>query len=80
MEIRIIKIGDSQTIDFAAQELRKYLKLMDSGVLINIFSSDSYNDQITSSGIWLGIDEKFSGFVPEVENKTEDDAKPMLFK
>lgn len=74
MEIRIIKIGDSQTIDFAAQELRKYLKLMDSGVLINIFSSDSYNDQITSSGIWLGIDEKFSGFVPEVENKTEDDA------
>lgn len=71
--IRLGQIGNSQTVAFAVRELAKYLKKMDSGILVDILHVEQVNPDF-SGIIWVGLDETISHEVPTVEDPAVDDA------
>ncbi len=69
--IKIAKIGDSTTVSYAADELLKYLSMIDKNNDVCILSFDNYNPECEAA-IWVGRDPEFS--LPEVENRYLDDS------
>lgn len=77
--IRIGQIGDNKTICFAVQELVRYLKQMDSDLMIDVLMCDTVTDTFRNM-IWVGTDIKLSPKVPIVENDLWDDAIAISVK
>ncbi len=55
MHITLAKIGDHSTIRFAAEELEKYLKKIDSALFIEKRCYPAY-DKAIKNALWIGID------------------------
>lgn len=79
-DINICKLSDNITIDFACQELKKYLSKMNENISINIIGekNELYNEGKT---IYVGLfsDLDLNGVV-KVENEYFDDAIIINFK
>ncbi len=73
MRITLAKIGNNKTIDFALDELEKYLKLIDADSVIDRRVYSDYDENVENV-IWVGESESFSSRFPEVENPELDDA------
>jgi len=71
MRITLAKIKGNKTVDFAFDELVKYLKLIDSELIVDERLYDKYDESIEKV-IWVGLDEHFE--FPEVECAELDDA------
>ncbi|MBQ8249157.1 MAG: DUF4838 domain-containing protein [Clostridia bacterium] len=71
--ITIARIGAHRTVKFAADELRRYLKLMDSNIIVDVRLYEEY-DASQSDLLWVGMSEKFAEKLPIVEDVTLDDA------
>ena len=71
MKITIAKIGNNKTVEFAVEELKKYLKMIDSELFIDVHSYEKYDDKVKNV-VWVGLDPAFE--VIETEDKTLDDA------
>ena len=71
--IRLGMLGQDKTVDFAVQELAKYLKKMDPKLSVDILQSDCVNPAFKGI-IWLGLDPAFAAEVPQVKDPMVDDA------
>ena len=71
--ITIARIGNHRTLKYAAEELRKYLKKLDSKIIVDIRLYDEY-DENRKNFLWLGLSDKFDSKLPGLANKTLDDA------
>lgn len=71
MIFKIAKIGNSRTIRLAANELKKYLNLIDGENDCIIMSLDSYNPEIKEA-LWVGQSDAFP--LPRVKDSELDDA------
>ena len=71
--IRLGKLDNHPTIDFAVQELVTYLKRMDRQLTVDVLCVDKVQSAFTNI-IWVGMDSVFAPFVPEVADKALDDA------
>lgn len=71
--IRFGKVAPDATVDFAVQELARYLKQMDPKLSVDILQSDCVNDAFKDI-IWVGLDPTFASQVPEVKDAAMDDA------
>jgi len=70
--IKILKLIDSKTVDFASIELEKYLTLAGNRYGFSIEKRDKYNKD--ENAIWLGLWNQFNLEDPKVENPRFDDA------
>ncbi len=70
MQIRICRVGTSETVEFALDELRRYLYKIDETVDVEVFCYDAYNPS-RKDVIWLMADPTFA---PEVPDPSMDDA------
>ncbi len=70
MRITLAKIGNDKTVAFAASELRKYLKMIDEDLFVDVCSYDLF-DKSVEDVIWVGQDESFD--LPHVEDSRLDD-------
>ncbi len=70
MNIKLCKVGNNETVNFAADELKRYLYLIDENVSVSIFSYTEYNPE-HKDAIWIMED---SSFAPEVVDVRFDDA------
>ncbi len=70
--ITIARIGNSRTAKFAAEELRKYLKMLDGKTIVDIRLYDDYDSSRTNF-IWLGMSDKFADKLPKVNDSKLDD-------
>ena len=71
--ITIARIGNDRTVKFAASELRRYLKKLDSRTIVDIRLYDNF-DENRKGFIWLGMSDKLADRLPEVPDKKLDDA------
>ncbi len=71
--ITIARIGSNRTVKFAAEELRKYLKMLDSKTIVDIRLYDEY-DASRTNFIWLGMSDKFADKLLKVKDSRYDDA------
>ena len=71
--IRIAQLGDGKVTSFAVSELKKYLKQMDSGIVIDILQL-AQMDEAFHQVIWVGRDEKLAARLPKVPEPALDDA------
>jgi len=71
--IRFGKIAPDATVDFAVQELARYLKQMDPKLSVDILQVDAVNDAFKDI-IWVGLDPAFAAQVPQVKDSMVDDA------
>ena len=71
--IRIGKLGNNPTVDFAVQELTHYFQKIDSTLAVDILQTNSINRNFPRI-IWVGMDESLADKVPAVENAFLDDA------
>ena len=67
------KLGDHPVVDFAVQELVRYLKQMDAELSVTVFQADGIT-QSPSGIIWVGMDPELRHAVPEVADPSVDDA------
>ncbi len=70
MRITLAKIGQNKTVSFAVEELKKYLKMIDPELFLDVTVYDKYDERFEGV-IWVGQDESFD--VPKVENTALDD-------
>ncbi|MBQ4054509.1 MAG: DUF4838 domain-containing protein, partial [Clostridia bacterium] len=77
MFIKIAKIGNSSPIDIAANELKKYLSLIDPSKEYAVLSFEKYNSSLADT-LWVGIDPALA--VPAVEDRALDDAISVKVK
>ncbi len=70
--ITIARIGNSRTVKFAAEELRRYLKMMDAEAIVDIRLYDDY-DENKADFLWLGLSDKLDNKLPAVKDKAFDD-------
>ena len=71
--IIIARIGNHRTIKFAADELRRYLKLMDGEIIVDVRLYDEYEEGHPNF-LWVGMSDTFEEKIPAVEDKNLDDA------
>lgn len=70
--IRIGQIGKDRVIDFAVQELERYLKQMDRELNVDILLFDSVEDSVPDV-LWVGNDVLFEKELPAVKDTALDD-------
>ena len=70
--IRFGQIGNSKVVDFAVQELVKYLKQMDSKLVIDVLHLPAIDENYKGL-IWVGCDEKLAAQLPKVDVPALDD-------
>jgi len=70
--IKILKLIDSETADFAARELKKYLTLARNNYDFSIEKREEYNQE--ENAIWLGLWNQFSLEDPKREDPKFNDA------
>ncbi len=71
--ITLARIGRHPTVKFAVDQLRRYLKLIDSDVIVDVRLYDDYNGD-NSDLLWVGMSDKFADKLPSVEDAELDDA------
>ena len=71
--ITIARIGSHKTVKFAAEEIRKYFKMMDGEAIVDIRLYDEY-DESRKGFLWIGLSDKFADKLPTVPDKSLDDA------
>lgn len=71
--ITIARIGSHRTVQFAAEELRKYLKRMDSKTIVDMRLFEEYDPKY-SNYLWIGQSDQFQPKLPAVEDCSIDDA------
>ena len=71
--IRFGKLGDHPTVDFALQELTRYLKQMDPQLMVEVLQKKALDPGL-SGIIWVGLDETLEDKVLPVAEKELDDA------
>ena len=67
------KLGEHPVVDYAVQELVRYLKGMDPALSVELFQADGVTD-ISLPVIWVGIDRTFYAELPNVDDPSVDDA------
>jgi len=72
-------LGDNATIKFAAEELEKYLRLIDEELWIDVAEFKSVSENFENI-IWIGIDKSFEKYLPKVEEQKYDDAIAVSVK
>lgn len=70
--IRIGQISRDPVVDFAVQELVRYLKQMDKELMVDVLLSDTCTQ--AENVLWVGLDERFTDRIPVVEDAQLDDA------
>lgn len=73
MRIRIGKIGSHPTVDYAVEELWKYLKQMDPILAPDLLSYEQY-DPAVSQTLWVGMDPAFASLSPKAVPNSRDDS------
>lgn len=73
MRIRIGKIGSHPTVDYAVEELWKYLKQMDPTLAPDLLSYEQY-DPAVSQTLWVGMDPAFASLSPKAVPNSRDDS------
>ncbi len=73
MRITVAKIGNNKTVNFAVEELCKYLKLIDSELMLDRRLYEEYSESVKGV-IWVGGDKAFDKLLPEVDKRELDDA------
>ncbi len=71
--VTIARIGSHKTVKFAADELRRYLKLIDSEIIVDVRLYEDYVENETDL-LWVGMSEKSNAKLPTVKDKKLDDA------
>jgi hypothetical protein len=71
--VRLGKIGADTVVDFAVAELTRYLKKMDSQLVVDVLQTKRVEETF-SQIIWVGVDPALSAFMPQVEDPRQDDA------
>lgn len=71
--IQLGQIGHNEVVDFAVQELTRYLKRMDKKLVVDILQTDKLEESFENV-IWVGLDEKLASKVPAVADAVMDDA------
>ena len=71
--IRFGKLGTDTAVDFAVQELTRYLNKMDPGLSVEILQANRVEDRELPV-IWVGLDPAFCAEVPQVAVPDLDDA------
>lgn len=66
------KIGEHKTVNFAVNELRKYLKLMDNDAVIDVRLYDDFDSDV-SGMLWVGESPSFKDLLPAVDDPVLDD-------
>ena len=72
-KLRLAAIGNDETIRFAVDEFYRYLKLIDPGLHIDVMQLDKFAPTGDAPVIWIGEDESFSSFLPQVGDREYDD-------
>ena len=70
--IRFGQIGNSKVVDFAVQELVKYLKQMDKKLVVDVLQLTELDESFKGL-IWVGCDEKLNAYLPKVDEPALDD-------
>ena len=70
--IRFGQIGNGKVVDFAVQELVKYLKQMDSKLVVDVLQMASIDESFKGI-IWVGCDDKLAAQLPKVDVSALDD-------
>ncbi|MBR5460324.1 MAG: DUF4838 domain-containing protein [Clostridia bacterium] len=73
MRITLARIGNHKTVVFAAEELNKYLKLIDPELFIDVRVYEKY-DETLEGLLWVGMDDSFTAEMPKVKDASLDDA------
>jgi len=73
MRIVFAKIGNHKTVNFALDELCRYIKMIDSDIMVDRRTYSAYDPSIKGI-IWIGVDPFFDSSLPSVENREVDDA------
>ena len=73
MIVKIARIGDSDIVAFALDELRLYLARMDPGADILCLAEEVY-DPARTDVLWVGLSDALSARLPTVHNPKLDDA------
>ncbi len=76
MILKLCRVGDNETVAFAAEELRRYLHMIDETVRIEVFYYDKYNE-CRKGGLWIMENPELAPTVPDV---TLDDAFKISVK
>jgi len=70
--LRFGQIGKNQTVEFAVQELQRYLKQMDPKLMIDVLRTETVEPSFRDI-IWVGCDASFADMLPEVTDPALDD-------
>lgn len=70
MKLRLCKFQTNETVNFAVEELKRYLYLLDEDICVDIFTYDEYNPE-HKNAIWIMEDPSLA---PEVSDTRIDDA------
>ena len=76
MKVRNIiigRLGKNETVRMAADELKKYLNLMDVEALVDIRVYEKYDGEVPNI-LWVGIDDVFDERLKPVADRSLDDA------
>lgn len=71
--IRLGKLRNGSIVDFAVEELVRYLRSMDPELIFDILSMDSVEESFRDT-VWVGTDPKLTAYLPQVEDPVLDDA------
>ena len=71
--ITIARIGNGKTVCMAVKELKHYLNLMDSNVLIDVRAYDEFDKNLPDL-LWVGVDDILNKKLKFVETPKADDA------
>lgn len=69
--MEIIRLGSNQTIAFAAEELCRYLNLIQPELAAIVSTADCYCQD--RKALWVGISPELEAFLPAVPDKQADD-------
>jgi len=70
--LRLGQIGKDQTVEFAVQELSRYLKRMDPELMIDALRTERVEPAFKDI-IWVGCDDSFADTLPPVQDPALDD-------
>ena len=77
--IRLGQIGSNKVVAFAVQEVVKYLKKMDTKLVVDVLQTETVQKSFEQI-IWVGIDQQLASMVPTVEDMQQDDAIAVAIK
>ncbi len=73
MEWRIVCLGNSRTVDFAVQELKRYITAINPDLDIALLKVSIYQDNLKNV-LWVGLCDAFNSRLMNVDDPDRDDA------